>query len=122
MNTGHDLKARTHACAEITHSWIWCLAGTRKHLALVLLLFDPGQASHSEMCNFRIGMGSCYSTTHINSYPDVSGFFLPKFTNYGSYTLLNTNVQGDILGYFQNHFLPPPGCVQSQADMLIVLF
>ena len=40
-------------------------------LPVTLCFWGPDDASHWEMCNFRMGMGSCYMPTQRNQFPDV---------------------------------------------------
>ena len=61
--TGHGIKARTHACVEITYLPTRCIIRTRKALSL------QSRASQAMMMhligNFRKGIGSCYIDTAI---------------------------------------------------------
>ena len=64
--TGHGIKARTFAHAEITHiSQLGALSEPGKHSACSLMLPGPDDAPHWEMYDFRMGMGSCLILTCI---------------------------------------------------------
>ena len=61
--TGHRIKARTYTYAEITRFPMRCTIRTWKALSLqprasqALMMHVP----HWEMCDFPVGMGSCYN-------------------------------------------------------------
>ena len=58
INTGHDIKARTQTHAEIANFPTRCLIGAWKALHLEMHVSQV-LAPCWEMCNFRMGMGSC---------------------------------------------------------------
>ena len=67
--TGHGTKARTHACAEIAQFPTMCIIRTweaRGH--------RPDDAHHWEMCDFCMGIGSCYKLPLVKMVFNKSRF------------------------------------------------
>ena len=58
--TGHGMKARTHACVEMTHFLTQYIIKTGKYSACGCLLPRPWWCTSLRMCDFCMGMGSCH--------------------------------------------------------------